>query len=587
MSKSYIAPEKPFREVVQDFGAPGVTNWRVYFLLLVPFLLSSITLEQVRFGGSLLSWVSFAAFFWLFTILVIEGLFSLARRKHWKKSHPIVVFLLLTFAGFLRGLSVYFAGVQLGLIPENDLLYRITVGPIFVVAGFATMHLIVYGYLTETKLNGELQSRSAELKSLETGLEEQISQLRLSLLDRVRNQLKPALSRLYKKLKNDRSKSDLNKSVNQLMKIVDEIVRPLSRDLALSQPISKPTVEVVKTATFRVPLPRKINVGSMIPLPFILTMFLLLGFPALAILTNPITGLLQIAMISAVTLAVFATSKVYLLKLNVHPVAAFVIVNLVGLWASLAIIPVQQLAVTGLNDRFFFQNVTFNTSVVTVLFIYQLIKLQVQISQDNLQEVVRKLELLTSALRQEAWVIQRNIATVLHGPVQAAMYAAALRLSQAKRPSKNMTEQICAEIDESIERLAKPDFLEGESLQSVLEQIRDLWSGLSEIEIKLPPELNQQVTRRPIVAQCVLEIAREGVSNAVKHGKAKKISIDISADKSEMLVVKVTNDGELMGKISTDGVGTALLNELSHSWKINSEEKTTELRALVSLAQRI
>ncbi|MFM1779134.1 MAG: hypothetical protein RIS51_279 [Actinomycetota bacterium] len=586
MNKIYAAPERSFRDLVDDFGAPGKTNWRVYLLLLVPFLLSSITLEQVRFGGATTSWLIFATVFWLVTIALIASLFWITKRNSWKKSRPLLVLLLLAAAGAIRGASVYYVGNSIGLIPDEDLLYRMVVGPIFVISGFATMQMIVSGYLNDAKIKRELQDRNLELRYLESGLQEQISQLRNSLLDKVRNQLKPALRKLYKKLEGDKTASDLKTSVDLLMGIVDQTVRPLSRDLALTRAITKPQLEVESTSAFRIPLPRRINVGSMLPLPFIVLLLLLLGYPSLAILANPITAFFQMLAVTAVTLVVYGVSKFYLLKVNAHPLVALLLVNGVAILASIVLLGVNQLQVLGLNDRIFFQNVVFNTSLTTTLFAYQIVKIQAVAAQDDLQEVVRKLELLTSALRQEAWVIQRNIATVLHGPVQAAMYAAALRLSQAKKPSPKTNEQIKSEIDAAIERLSKPDFLEGESLLAVLEQIRELWSGLSEIKISLSQELNRSITQRPIVAQCVLEIAREGVSNAVKHGNAKNISIEINQVEPQMLMVSVVNDGSLVNQSSEYGVGTALLEDLSHSWSIKSEEGTTELTAFVSLAQR-
>jgi signal transduction histidine kinase len=222
----------------------------------------------------------------------------------------------------------------------------------------------------------------------------------------------------------------------------------------------------------------------------------------------------------------------------------------------------------------------------SLLFVYQMVKIQVLISQENLQQVVVKLEALTAALRQEAWVIQRNIATVLHGPVQAAMYAAALRLSSLKRPSEKVNQAVKSEIDSAILRLSKPDFLEGESLREVLGQIQELWSGICEVEIELPGDLDLLLTKRPIVGQCVLEIAREGVSNAVKHGKAKKISIQIAPAQNDFLRISVINDGTVPASDSELGVGSALLNELSHRWEITSKKGQTELRALVSIAKR-
>lgn len=586
MNKTYSAPERSFIEALRDLGAPESVNWRVYLLVGVPFMLSALTLEQVRFGGPLGRWLFFGLVFWFVTVLIIEFLFFLFRKRKWKKSRPVAVILILVLAGIIRGALVFLTGNQVGLIPASDLLYRLMVGPIFVVVGVALMHVIVASYLRDAQLNAELQYRQQELKFLELTLADQISQLRESLLDKVNNQLRPELRKLYKKLAADQTKSDLEKSVTMLMSIVDQIVRPLSRDLALTRSIPRAS-ETKKTINpFLVQIPKRVQLGSMIPLPLMAALYLLLGFPSLAVQTDPLTAIGQIAIVGTLNLSLFGLAKFLLNKVSIHPAPGFVIVFATALAASQVNVTVEMILPLNLSDQFAFQTFTFNAAMVTVLYIYQLIKTQVLLAQDKIQEVVRKLELFTSSLRQEAWVIQRNIATVLHGPVQAAMYAAALRLSQAKKPSEKLASVVKQEIDQAISRLAKPDYLEGESLRSVLQQIQDLWSGLAQVRVNLEEALNNEISKQPIAAQCALEIAREGVSNAVKHGKASKIEVSIEKLSSEMLQVKVTNDGLSPEQSEQFGVGTALLNDLSHSWEIRERENKTELVALVSLAKR-
>lgn len=586
MTKVYSAPDRSLRETLEDLGSAESVNWRVHLLIGVPFLLSAVTLEQVRFGGEVAGWLLFGLIFWALTALILETLFLITKKRSWAKSRPAAVIGLLVATGFIRGGLIYFSGAQLNLIPETDLLYRLLVGPIFVSASYATMNVIVSNYLRDTKLNQELQFRQFELRFFESNLKQQISQLREALLEKVNNQLRPQLRKVFRKLNQDKSKTDLQDSVALLLEIVDETVRPLSRDLALTRAIPKPSSLKPRANPLLIKFPKKIILGSMIPIPLVALLYLLLGFPSLAVLSDPLTALRQIAVVGTLNIGVFGLAKLATNRFAVRPILGLGIVVAISLVASSVSLLIEGLVSLNLNDRFAFQTYVFNGSMILTLYAYQLIKTQVVVAQEELQEVVRKLELLASALRQEAWVIQRNVATVLHGPVQAAMYSAAMRLSQAKRPSAVLIAAIKKEIDLAIARLAKPDFLEGENLEEVLKQIQELWDGIARITIDLDDQLAKNLHNKPIPTQCAIEIAREGVSNAIKHGKAKKIAISISLANSDMLRVSVANDGLSPQQKNQYGVGTALLNDLSHEWDILSNENQTELVAMVSLAQR-
>lgn len=586
MTKVYTAPERSLKETLEDLGSAESVNWRVHVFIGLPFILSAVILEQARFGGSVAAWLLYGLIFWLLTVLIIEGLFLVSKKRKWKKSNSALVIFLLALAGLIRGFFIYISGAQLGWIPETDLLYRLLVGPIFVVSAVATINVIVSNYLRDSRLNTELQYRQFELGFFEANLQQQIDQLREGLLDKVNNQLRPELRKIFRKLGQAKTKVEMSEAVALLLSVVDQTVRPLSRDLTLSRSIQRPNSAKPNLNPFTLKFPRRVALGSMIPLPLATLLFLLLGYPSLAVLSDPVSALGQIVAVVAVNIGLFALLKFLTSKSAFDPLVGLLIVSALGLVASILTLQLSQLVGSNLSEQAAIPTIVFSQAMLVTLYAYQLVKIQVLVAQEELQAVVTKLELVTSGLRQEAWVMQRNIATVLHGPVQAAMYSAALRLSQAKRPSDKLTASIKAEINAAIARLSSPDFLEGENVATVLRQIQELWDGLANISIEVDSSLMQELKKQPIPSQCVIEIAREGVSNAIKHGKAKEISISIKLQNPQMLRVSVANDGLTPDSSSEYGVGTALLNELSHSWEILSRDNQTELVAMVSLAKR-
>jgi two-component system CheB/CheR fusion protein len=60
-----------------------------------------------------------------------------------------------------------------------------------------------------------------------------------------------------------------------------------------------------------------------------------------------------------------------------------------------------------------------------------------------------------------------------------------------------------------------------------------------------------------LVATHLYRIAQEAISNAVKHGRAKTIMIDLTADARQLRLV-ITDDGVGLGRAASDGKGIGL-----------------------------
>jgi signal transduction histidine kinase len=176
------------------------------------------------------------------------------------------------------------------------------------------------------------------------------------------------------------------------------------------------------------------------------------------------------------------------------------------------------------------------------------------------------------------------MAALLHGPVQASLYAAAMGMSQTSNPSAQYLAKVQHDIESALEQLSNPNRLESETLLSVLEQTRELWSDSVEIKIGISAELEEAITKEPLTCDATIELTRELVTNSIKHGQASKVEVKIDEIDSTRFSVEVTDNGQARDETATPGYGTKVLNELSLNWNRTRSGDTTRAYAEMVLA---
>jgi signal transduction histidine kinase len=199
-------------------------------------------------------------------------------------------------------------------------------------------------------------------------------------------------------------------------------------------------------------------------------------------------------------------------------------------------------------------------------FAAQFSQLQRKTTTEKLAGVNQQLEILNASLRQELWLNRRRTASVLHGPVQSALFASAMKLSQAPEPTPALVEEVEKDIQDALEKLNNPSNLAGEDISAVLEQIVDIWSDAAQITILLPEQLEREISGQPLTSEALIEISREFINNAIKHGKAENVSLRVFRVDQYRLGVEVTDDGQGVPPGAKPGFGSKLLTELSLAW---------------------
>jgi signal transduction histidine kinase len=227
----------------------------------------------------------------------------------------------------------------------------------------------------------------------------------------------------------------------------------------------------------------------------------------------------------------------------------------------------------------------FGASVGGTTFAAQFAQLQRKSTTEKLAAVNLQLEILNASLRQELWLNRRRTASVLHGPVQAALFASAIKLSQSQKPTPELVVEVEKDIQDALEKLNNPSNLEGESISNLLDQIIEIWSDAAQIEIAIPEGLEKAITGQPLASEAFIEISREFITNAIKHGKASHVNLRVYRLDAFRLAIEVIDDGQGLPPGAKPGFGSKLLTELSLSWKQTREGDKTLSYAEIVLGQ--
>lgn len=160
----------------------------------------------------------------------------------------------------------------------------------------------------------------------------------------------------------------------------------------------------------------------------------------------------------------------------------------------------------------------------------------------------------------------RNFATYLHGDIQSRL----LGIATAIDHNRLSPEAVSTELDgviESLRRLNEDSPAETvpagvESIEERLTVLLDSWRGL--MTVTIDSESAKRLVRALEQNPGLLEIVREGMTNAHKHGLARAVSIACEEDG----VLTITDDG-YGPRHGTPGLGSALLNRwCGNDWEL-------------------
>ncbi len=189
------------------------------------------------------------------------------------------------------------------------------------------------------------------------------------------------------------------------------------------------------------------------------------------------------------------------------------------------------------------------------------------IAEAEVIESNEQLSKLITRLRKQIWITRRNATWILHGPIQSALVSSAMALADPNVDAEERSKTQKRILD-ALVTLDSSDAMVPQ-ITDALANIAAVWSRSCDVKHRISPEVLKVLQSDPGTTACLIEIAREGVSNAIRHGKASAIEIGVSRADDSLLKIEILDSGVGSGKgIDHSGLGTAMLDQVTHSWRL-------------------
>jgi signal transduction histidine kinase len=209
--------------------------------------------------------------------------------------------------------------------------------------------------------------------------------------------------------------------------------------------------------------------------------------------------------------------------------------------------------------------------------IFQIVLNSIQANLKNAELVNIEVAQSISSVRQQMWRIRKNLSRELHGGLQAKLQVLALQIEKGIEVSP----QSLNEVQNALFSLKEGDQEIQVSINGFLEEQREFWDGVCEIEYTITTVVSVRIDSSAVINECIREVIREAINNAIKHAKSSSINIQIELSTDSIFHLSVINSVHQLA--STSGgtsLGSKLFKELTNSWSIEYKADSTEFRAL-------
>jgi signal transduction histidine kinase len=196
---------------------------------------------------------------------------------------------------------------------------------------------------------------------------------------------------------------------------------------------------------------------------------------------------------------------------------------------------------------------------------------------DRLRGAVDQVRFQRAALDQRQWVEQQRLARFVHSDLQARLRAFALRIDLTGRlPTDAEIEDLKKECDRSLATEGQQ-----KDFEAFMGSAIELWDRAMRVELAISDVARSALRQDPYASAAAIEVCREALSNASKHGGSTFARVQVSltlTERTELLAIEVSDNGNSKNSDSA-GLGSQSFNELCLSWNIDISEQGAKLKA--------
>ncbi|MGV1034836.1 MAG: hypothetical protein ACOYBP_06415 [Microbacteriaceae bacterium] len=540
-------------------------GWAVFVNMIDPAN-STTTHYGLRIVVVLLLQALLFVMLWLLNVIWIRRI-----RLEWRW-----LALLLSIIGFamLRGAALGVALYFFGVTSVPVILPRIIAGLVNH-AIFIVVIAVATGMLTESAQarRQQVMARARLVDLREQATRRQVEHNR-EVIEGVRSQLAASLLMEV----TEPAEAVLSK----LRQSIDEVVRPLSRSLDSAVPVLSGIPEPEKARIHWSMVLRQMLDASQLRIPPMVLLYAVALIPSVMSIYSLWSGLALMLVLPG--LLALGTGA---LRYVAHRLGRRV--------ESVALIPVLALSTIAINlvlsrilpSSFLLSYLIGDFGMVAFCGLVPVfVRVSIQQSEqitNQLRSENAELEWQLARVRAESFLQNRAISIALHGSVQAALSATALRLQLALRDDENPVDAVVQARADAHRAVAfDVDFSSGATpIAALMSEAAELWEGVCAIENDLSAADCAKIDSDPVCARLAGDVLVELCMNAVKHGKATRVSISATVMTGRLCEVSVADNGQYCDPngATAAGGGTQLLDQVSVRWERTTGSEGTRVTA--------
>lgn len=471
-------------------------------------------------------------------------------------------------AGATKGLFTQTAAEL--LIPETfsptEVIEKMIGSGISWSMGMTFLGTISYLILSSRSKMVKLKLAVLENQKQAIDLQRELDQLVKLQVNGLDQELSNAFLKLLRKLKQGNKGAEINYA--QMIALISEFnrsrLRPTSKELWKEPTANLPLLEAAKLNFTRNPLPALLAVFIFSIGSFIVEIRNFGFGPGLAVSFG--TATLMLSFILLMQRGSYAGVK------------RLVTPGLTALLAASSTLILQLLTTPERGETYLVLNFLINLLwAITTIFIAGWLTLAWQLFSNELENAQSRLNLSEQEL---AWLemrlesSQREMAKHLHGLVQTRLLAHSINL-QNKESTATQDEAL----RDVLQLLSSP--MQGfsppqGSLEDELTELARQWGDVIKVEFDVT-KCDQQIEVVP-----TMQLIREALSNASKHGNAKNLRI-MGRDIDQKRTIEIVDDG-IGTPVGKRGLGSEIFDSITRrSWKLESTAVGTRLTAQIPL----
>ena len=473
-----------------------------------------------------------------------------------RKSRPKLAVTTFLVAGFSTGLSfavlLDFAGLQ-----DSPDYLGIALTRAFIGLYWSTLMALVMdshrAFASQAKaLSAAIEASAGIAKARESA----VDALRVNLIEKVRSTINIAL--------NVKNRADLDRAADQFVGPLVDALR--SKGVAIPQARNSQL--------------RKINIRPVVfhalAKP---SMPLLVGLWAtLSNLVASVRWLAPATLLNLVVLcAMIATTLSVIRRFQPGPA---IMVALYGIGAAASVFSAEFFQQLAPENARLLANLNLGSWVVA-LFISGFIKFEAERAKvlNQLRSTLDEAQWNQDRLQQELWVERSRLMRYVHGTIQSRIRAAAARSGDLTDDQVERLKSDCLSmLDEEVSPV---------SFEAFLGQTERVWDGILKIQTEVSDQVLSLLAQDSFANSAAIETVREGVLNAVRHGKAKNVRLKlqlIENPQGRILRLRLENDGNSIDTKGDSGFGSTVLDDSTSSWGLENFEGGVALNAEIPIS---